>query len=149
MAPGLEPLIDSEDPSLRDVDLRSKDVWRQYLPHIPLHVHDIWVDVLDRKGMQSWSVLCGPASLVCLFGHVSLQAMMNGTNLPPSQPDMAPVAIICQTDAAPFDARAVQHIRDAVVAGTLSPPPAHIYLALATASPPSISYYRVHDSLVP
>ncbi|ETV81342.1 hypothetical protein H257_05888 [Aphanomyces astaci] len=142
-----------------DVDLRIKHSWMLTYPHIPLYVHDVWMDVVHRKGMEKWRVVqCMSSShkSFVLVGILSLQALTARTSLPrrdadPNDLDRATwTAVICHADHFPFDMREVAHVRSSIALSCDldAQLPRHLVLAITTQSPSSTSYYTLHDSLV-
>ncbi|KAG9412378.1 hypothetical protein AC1031_015300 [Aphanomyces cochlioides] len=132
------------------IDLASRDAWNQAFPHVPRHVHDIWIDLVVRKGMQQWSLFQEEDhDAYFLVGHISKRAMSDGKLvLHAAALDYEdPIVVFCKRETSSIDMRDIGRIRSALFA-TDAPSIRHIYVALAAQSPQSISYYAAQDSLV-
>ncbi|ETV95546.1 hypothetical protein H310_10990 [Aphanomyces invadans] len=147
-----------------EVALRTRESWMRTYPGIPIYVHDVWLDVVVRRGMQKWRVVTVSTSSTqtcfVLVGILSLQALTARAPLSRREGDANSndldynsstwMAVHCLADLSPFDMREVALLRSQLAQMTgpsPPPPPRNLVLAMTTQSPPSISYYTMQDCL--
>ncbi|OQR96065.1 hypothetical protein THRCLA_22024 [Thraustotheca clavata] len=122
----------------------SRVEWTSLIPLAPLHLYDVWNDLVKYKQLMNWRLKMMDEYFV-IFGSMPIQMLYDGKRSrhePLSAPES--VAIICLNDVAECDLESLAQLRSQIASNT---PGLHsVYMTISNAAP-SIHYYAIQDSL--